>query len=107
MFPIWKAGLALRRDLTKGQKAMAMALLYPEPERGRGKKDPAKKEAETASFSYRRVKQARQVLAYSRELALAVRDGTKSLDEASQEGKSGRDLPRCSHNCWQAQLDTT
>jgi hypothetical protein len=27
-----------RRDLTKGQKAMAMAMIYPVPERGRGRK---------------------------------------------------------------------
>jgi len=47
---------------------MAIALLYPEPKRGRGNKDDARKGAETASFSYRRLKEARQVLAYSREL---------------------------------------
>lgn len=44
---------------------MATAFAYPEPERGRGKKDEAKKGAETASFSYRRLTQARQVLHHS------------------------------------------
>jgi len=46
---------------------MALAMLYPEPERGRGNKDEAKKGAETASFSYRRVKEARQALDTSRQ----------------------------------------
>jgi hypothetical protein len=53
---------------------MGLAILYPEPERGRGNKDDARKGAEAASFSYRRVKEARQVLRYSKELAEAVRD---------------------------------
>src|SRR6516165_3714670 len=43
-----------RRNLTKGQQAMALAMIYPEPARGRGKTDDAKKHAETSSFSYRR-----------------------------------------------------
>ena len=51
-----------RRHLNKGQQAMAVAFAYPEPERGRGKKD---KGAENASFSQRRLKQARQVLNHS------------------------------------------
>jgi len=79
------------RNLTKGQQAMRLALLYPEPGRGRGKKDAARKETETSSFSYSRVKQARTVLSYSRDLALAVRDGTKPLDEAMKEVKAARD----------------
>jgi len=77
------------RNLTKGQQAMRMALLYPEPDkRGRGNKGKA---AETADFSQRRLPEARAVLAYSRELALAVRDGTKKLDEALAEVKAARD----------------
>jgi hypothetical protein len=60
--------------MTKGERAMQLAILFPEPERGRGKKDEARKEAETSSLSYSRVKQARQVLRYSRELAEAVRN---------------------------------
>src|SRR4051812_27389030 len=69
--------------MTKGQQAMAMAMIYPQPDRGRGKTDDAKKGAETASFSYRRVQEARSVLRHSRALAedvLANRDVT--LDEA-------------------------
>jgi hypothetical protein len=34
---------------------MALAMIYPEPERGRGKTDDAKKSAETASFQARKV----------------------------------------------------
>jgi hypothetical protein len=52
---------------------MQFAWLYPEPEKGgRGKKSGAIKSAETAGFSSRRLNEARAVLAYSRELALAV-----------------------------------
>ena len=50
-----------RRHMTKGQRAMAVAKIYPEPERGRGKKDPAKG---TEKVSYSRVKVARAVLNY-------------------------------------------
>jgi hypothetical protein len=49
--------------------AVAMAMIYPEPERGRGMKDAGKKGAETASFSYRPLAEARQVLAHSRDYA--------------------------------------
>jgi predicted nucleic acid-binding Zn-ribbon protein len=79
-----------RRDLTKGEKAMGLAFLFPEPERGRGKKDEARKEIETSSFSYARVKQARAVLRHSRELAEAVRDGTIKLDDALERIKNER-----------------
>ncbi len=53
----------------KGQRAMAVAKIYPEPERGRGKKDPAK---ETEKVSYSRVKVARTVLQYAPDLAANV-----------------------------------
>jgi len=61
-----------RRNLTKGQQAMALAVIYPEPPRGRGKVDQARKEAETASFSYRRYKEARQILRHSEKMAHAL-----------------------------------
>jgi hypothetical protein len=70
-------------NLTKGQQAMRLALLYPEAKRGRGNKDEVRQQlkgAETASF--RRVQEARQVVAYSHPVALAVRDGVKTLDDA-------------------------
>ena len=68
---------------------MRLALLYPEPEKGgRGKKGKA---TETVGFSQQRLREARSVLAYSPDLADAVRDGTKKLDEALAEVKKARD----------------
>jgi hypothetical protein len=76
------------RNLTKGQQAMRLAFLYPEPEKGgRGKKGKA---PETGGFSRQRLGAARAVLAYSRELALAVRDGAAKLDEALATAKAQR-----------------
>lgn len=69
-----------RRDMTKGQEAMALAMIYPEPgERGRGKKSAAIKSAETSGFSGRRLNQARSVLHFSPELAQAVLAGITPL----------------------------
>ena len=52
---------------------MAVAMLYPEPEKGgRGKKGNGTKAAETAGFSYRRLAEARSVLRHSRALAEQV-----------------------------------
>jgi hypothetical protein len=55
---------------------MAHALIYPEATNkgGRGKKNSSVSEG----FSATRVSVARKVLSYSRDLALAVRDGTVS-----------------------------
>ena len=72
-----------RRDLSKGERAMSIAMLYPDPERGRGKIDPARKETETVSFS--RIKVARQVFRSDPDLALRVRDGAVSFDKALEE----------------------
>src|SRR4051812_46720886 len=59
-----------RRNLTRGQKAMALALIYPEPERGRGKKDEAlEKLPESGGFKRERLRQARSILRHSRGLA--------------------------------------
>jgi hypothetical protein len=51
-----------RRNLTKGQRAIVMARIYPEPKRGRGNEDDGIKGAETASFSKRLLQNARFVL---------------------------------------------
>ena len=52
---------------------MALAWLYPEPEKGgRGHKG---KVTETGGFSRQRLGDARTVLRYSRDLAIEVRDG--------------------------------
>ena len=79
-----------RRNLSKGQQAMALAMLYPEPERGRGKKDNARKGAETSSFSYRRVEQARAILRHSRGAAEDVLAGRKHFDVALRETEVAR-----------------
>lgn len=77
-----------RRDLSKGERAMGMALLYPEPEKGgRGNKVKA---LETSGFSRQRLGQARQVLRFSPEMALAVRDGKMKLDEALAKVKDAQ-----------------
>jgi hypothetical protein len=69
-----------RRDLSKGEKAMALAMLYPEPDkRGRGNKGKAE---ETSDFTQKRLAQARQVLRHSQPFAIAVRDGVEKLDAA-------------------------
>jgi hypothetical protein len=63
---------------------MGHALLFPDPEKGgRGKINSV----ETTGFSRERLSRARTVLAYSSELALAVRDGIKSLDQAYDEAR--------------------
>jgi hypothetical protein len=62
---------------------MALALAYPDGgQGGPGKSDPARMPLETSGVSHDRLKQARQVLRFSEELALAVRDGIQKLDEA-------------------------
>ncbi len=71
-----------RRHLTKGQQAMAYALIYPDgDERGRGKKGETIKSAVTAGFSSRMLQKARQVLSCSEDLAKDVLAGEASLDE--------------------------
>lgn len=62
---------------------MGIALLFPEGGRtGPGNIDPATNAAEAAAISERRIRQARQVLRHSAELAEAVRDGITKLDDA-------------------------
>ena len=75
--------------MTKGQRTMAVAKIYPEPEKGgRGKKASVSKE-----FSGARVSQARTVLKYTPELAGGVLIGAGSLDEAYRVA-SGRATAR-------------
>jgi hypothetical protein len=61
---------------------MRLALLYPEPNLGgarkRGSGSETKTEMKRGGISDARLSQAPAVLAYSRELALAVRDGNGS-----------------------------
>lgn len=72
-----------RRHMTKGQRAMAVALIYPEPDkRGRGNKG---KSSDSDGFSQTRLREARAVLRFSPELAQQVLNGVKSLDEARKD----------------------
>jgi hypothetical protein len=62
----------VNRNLTKGQQAMALAMIYPEPDgRGRGNKGQTAKLLETSSFSRQRLDQARKVFHFSRPMAEA------------------------------------
>jgi ParB-like nuclease domain len=81
------------RNLTKAQQAMRVALLWPEPEKGgRGKRSRIQECLDESRKTFQnRMSQARQILAYSRETALAVRDGNKRLDEALVEVKAARE----------------
>lgn len=83
---IVSANLA-RRNLTIGQRAMALALIYPEERSkgGRGNKSDATKAAENSGFSYRRLAQARVVVRHSRALADSVMANRISLDAALGE----------------------
>jgi hypothetical protein len=75
-----------RRHLTKGQQAMAVAMVYPEPEKGgRGKKGEIKTVTEKTTVSGSRITVARTVLRHSRELAENVMRGIISLDGALEK----------------------
>lgn len=66
-----------RRHMTKGQRAMAVAMIYPEPEKGgRGNKSSVSEE-----FSGTRVSMARTVLKWAPEMAEQVLAGF-ALDKA-------------------------
>jgi hypothetical protein len=71
-----------RRQLSKGQQAMAIAFAYPEPEKLKRKGSSV---SEKQGISATRLSIARQVLSHSPELALAVLRNTKKLDEALAE----------------------
>ena len=59
--------------LMKAQQAMALAMIYPDPEKGgRGKKSEANTAAKRGGFSDDRLQKARSILRASRPLAEAV-----------------------------------
>lgn len=77
-----------RRDLKKGQKAMALAMLFPEPEKGgRGKVSAAKTSAKRGGFSMDRVDACRAVRAHSEALAQDVLADRVPLDKALEQVK--------------------
>jgi hypothetical protein len=72
-----------RRHLTKGQQAMAVAMMYPEADAvHRGKKSRDAKLIETMSFSSQRLSHARTVLAWASDKAALVLTGDEPLDIA-------------------------
>ena len=75
-----------RRKLSTGQRAMAIAMLRPEPEKGgRGKKGAVS--GEFSGVPHQRVSEARDVIAYSREIAEAVMRGETPLQAALKEAR--------------------
>jgi len=67
-----------RRHLSKGQRAMATALIYPEAKKeGRGKKSNLK-----LHFTKMHLSRARMVLKHAEDLANAVLTGSQSLNSA-------------------------
>jgi ParB-like nuclease domain len=72
-----------RRNLTKSQRAIVVARIYPEPEKGgRGKKSSVTKE-----FSDERLSLARTVIRHAPDLASSVLAGTLSLENAFEEAR--------------------
>jgi len=71
----------MRRHMTKGQRAMAVAMMYPEGQQG--KKDNIAKLLGSGEY----LRQARTVLKYAPEYTDAVLAGAKSLSEAYEEAK--------------------
>jgi hypothetical protein len=69
--------------MTKGQQAMAHAMIFPEADTAYpGKKSREGKLLETKSFSGARLSQARTVLAAAPDLARGVLNGSEPLDKA-------------------------
>jgi hypothetical protein len=73
-----------RRHMTKGQRAMAAAMIWPETRRGRS--GEAEKYRNYTSKQY--VSWAREVQRHSQSLAQSVLDGTFSLDAAYQQART-------------------
>src|ERR1700688_2523176 len=73
-----------RRHMTKGQQVMAVAMMYPEPEKGgKGKRSRIQEGLDEPRKTFQnRLSQARTVLAHSSDLAQAVLAGSKFLDAA-------------------------
>jgi hypothetical protein len=70
-----------RQHMTKGQRAMAVAKIYPDPEKGgRGKNLVFNTEFSSAQLSH-----ARTVLHHAPDLADQVLDGTRGLNKAYED----------------------
>ena len=74
-----------RRHMTKGQRAMAVAMIYPEGEQG---KRSTSLKINEVSGGY--IRQARTVLSYSHPVAESVLAGIKPLDIAYKEAQAAK-----------------
>jgi hypothetical protein len=81
-----------RRHLTKGQQAMAVAMVYPVPEKGgKGKRSRIQEGLDEPRKTFQnRLSQARIVLAHSSDLGQAVLAGSKNLDAAYDEARTAK-----------------
>jgi ParB-like nuclease family protein len=73
-----------RRHMTKGQRAVVVARIHPEPKRGIHSEFPE----ETGELSKAHLSRARFVVRYASDLADSVRDGSISLNNAYEEARS-------------------
>jgi hypothetical protein len=90
-----------RRNLKKGQQAMALAMIYPTPEKGgRGKKKT--REDTSILFSDKLLQQCRAVLAHSQALAVEVIADRMPLDSAIKQMQRERDLKTGQKAMWYA-----
>jgi ParB-like chromosome segregation protein Spo0J len=84
-----------RRNLSKGQQAMALALLYPEPERtAPGRKAAVTTLLKSQSVHASQLSNARTILRHSIELAHEVRDGRQYFDQALASVKSAEQVSK-------------
>jgi ParB/RepB/Spo0J family partition protein len=81
-----------RRHLSKGQRAMAVAMLRPEAKIGRGSDE--QKVATKLGLSRERLRQARAVLAWAEHAGQAVLTGEVALNDAYQQMLEARQLER-------------
>jgi hypothetical protein len=72
-----------RRHMTKGQRAIVVAKIYPEPKRG----IHSEFHEETGELSKAHLSRARFVVRYASDLADSVRDGSISLNNAYEEAR--------------------
>ena len=89
--------LAVGRDLDLGRELDVPARGAAVPGAGKGRSRKTRRSQrgqETWGFSDERLRQARAVLRFSREYALAVRDGSKKLDDVAHVGIRDRAVRR-------------
>jgi hypothetical protein len=81
-----------RRNLSKGQQAMALALLYPETSPGKRTAGSATALSVSNKVSTALISQARAIVRHSIELAHQVRDGHRHFDQAVAQVKDAEQI---------------